>query len=496
MKDNKLKIILTNISIILVNLTFSQCPISFPKTIDVCLEGNTTDKNICFRNNNGDLNILFNNASLFSLYKNGNFEMGGNTIDDRKLVILGANTPNIPSGSLFTPVFKRDISYEFAGAGSAKIRSFRGNFWDTYLQFLTNSNTSSSDNPQVRMQINGNGNVGIGTTDPKAMLDVNGGTRLGNSLSNDNNSNNLVMLGAFDINSPYGNSAYIPSHRRDISYEFKDAGSAKIRSYRGDSWDTYLQFLTNLKEEGSDNPQIRMQINGNGRVGIGTTDPKELLDVNGNTNISGSYLKLSTGVGDAIIQRSTSGTLVINSGSDESSIYLNYAQEYGAGKGGVRIYDGTTQNFVNLKMITTPTSGSAGTFLIDPSGGKVVISHNNILSTPPGYKLYVEDGVLSEKFKAALKSSSQWADHVFSNDYKLRPLEEVEEYILTNKHLPEIPSANEIVKEGGLDLAQMQAKQMEKIEELTLYLIEMKKEIEALKKENTEMRETIKNKQR
>ncbi|KRB56700.1 tail fiber protein [Flavobacterium sp. Root186] len=81
-------------------------------------------------------------------------------------------------------------------------------------------------------------------------------------------------------------------------------------------------------------------------------------------------------------------------------------------------------------------------------------------------------------------------DYVFKNDYKLKTLEEVENYIKENKHLPEVPSAIEIEK-NGLMLAEMNMTLLKKIEEMTLYLIEQEKknnkqsdEIEILKKEN------------
>lgn len=73
-----------------------------------------------------------------------------------------------------------------------------------------------------------------------------------------------------------------------------------------------------------------------------------------------------------------------------------------------------------------------------------------------------------------------WADYVFEKSYQLRPLDEVEKFIQQNKHLPDIPSAKE-VEEKGLRLGDVQKKMMEKIEELTLYVIELKKEIERLK---------------
>lgn len=503
MKINKLNFFFTSVIVFFTNLVFSQCPISFPAAIDICLEGINLNNSICFKNSDGNLKILLNGSSLankelFSFYKNGNFEMGSNTSYNQKLIILGANTPNQTTDFTNNPPNSyRDISYEFAGAGSAKIRSFRGDFWDTYLQFLTNSkneNTNSND-PQVRMQINGNGNVGIGTANPKALLDVNGGARFSN-ISSNNDFTNLVIVGANNINQPEGNITFVPDYRRDISFEFADAGSAKIRSFRGNNMDTYIQFLTN-PYNGSEST-ARMQIGSNGNIGIGTTDPKALLDVNGNVNISGNFLKLTTpsSSGDAIIQRATEGNLVINSGnpnsnSSESAIYLNYAEAYGAGNNGIKIYDGGTVNHVDLKMITTSTAGSEGTLHINPSGGKVVISNSVIPSTPSGYKLYVTEGILSEKFKAAIASTAQWSDHVFDEKYKLKPLEEVEQYVLVNKHLPNIPSSEEIIEAGGIDLAEMQAKQMEKIEELTLYLIEMKKEIEFLKRKNYELENKI-----
>jgi len=103
---------------------------------------------------------------------------------------------------------------------------------------------------------------------------------------------------------------------------------------------------------------------------------------------------------------------------------------------------------------------------------------------PGTYQLYVQGGILSEKVKVAVATSSDWSDYVFAKDYKLKSLKEVETFIQTNKHLPNIPSAQEVVKEG-IDMAKMDAKLLEKIEELTLYMIEQDKK-------NTEQEKMIK----
>jgi len=67
--------------------------------------------------------------------------------------------------------------------------------------------------------------------------------------------------------------------------------------------------------------------------------------------------------------------------------------------------------------------------------------------------------------------NSCWYDHVFHSDYNLRPLNELEQFVKQNHHLPEIPTAKEVI-ENGLDLGEMQGKLLLKIEELTLYIIE------------------------
>jgi hypothetical protein len=72
-----------------------------------------------------------------------------------------------------------------------------------------------------------------------------------------------------------------------------------------------------------------------------------------------------------------------------------------------------------------------------------------------------------------------WADFVFDADYELKSLAEVEAYIAANKHLPDVPSEEEVLA-NGLDLANMQAIQQQKIEELTLYIIQQQKQMDAL----------------
>jgi spore germination protein GerM len=84
--------------------------------------------------------------------------------------------------------------------------------------------------------------------------------------------------------------------------------------------------------------------------------------------------------------------------------------------------------------------------------------------------------------------SDVWADHVFTNDYQLPTLNEVKLHIDENKHLPGIPTEAEI-KENGVNLGEMQVKLLQKIEELTLYLIQQDETIQELKAEIQELKE-------
>lgn len=112
-------------------------------------------------------------------------------------------------------------------------------------------------------------------------------------------------------------------------------------------------------------------------------------------------------------------------------------------------------------------------------GGKVRFGDLTV-TTPGNYLLYVQDGILTEKVKVANVNAADWADFVFADDYDRKSTKEVEEFIKTNKHLPNVPSARE-VSENGVDMVEMDATLLRQIEELWLHVIELKKENEALK---------------
>ncbi len=97
------------------------------------------------------------------------------------------------------------------------------------------------------------------------------------------------------------------------------------------------------------------------------------------------------------------------------------------------------------------------------------------------YKMAISGGILTEKVRVATNGTVFWADFVFDKNYKLRPLSEVENFIKINQHLPEIPSTAEVTK-NGIDLAETQALLLQKVEELTLYVIHQNKKIERLER--------------
>jgi len=126
-------------------------------------------------------------------------------------------------------------------------------------------------------------------------------------------------------------------------------------------------------------------------------------------------------------------------------------------------------------------------------GGDIILSGGNVgIGTPnPGkYKLNVAGAMRADEIKVTAATfdnlslnTEKWADYVCKDDYQLPSLILVEKFIQKNKHLPGIPSENE-VKEKGMNMAEMMVKQMQKIEELTLYLIEQNKK---LKEQNEKM---------
>lgn len=105
------------------------------------------------------------------------------------------------------------------------------------------------------------------------------------------------------------------------------------------------------------------------------------------------------------------------------------------------------------------------------------------VSIPAGstYKMAVGGGIITEKVRVATNGTPFWADFVFEPSFKLRPLSELAQYIKLNKHLPDIPSTAEVTK-NGIDLAETQALLLQKIEELTLYVIEQNKNIGELER--------------
>lgn len=210
----------------------------------------------------------------------------------------------------------------------------------------------------------------------------------------------------------------------------------------------------------------------NGNVGIGTTDPTAKLDVNGavkvkeNLFITGASGGYTTGDNPILFFGVSNGFARINIPFGDKMILSSYH-----GYTFKTSYNGETP----VTALTIGITGDVG-----------------IGVTNPDEKLTVKGKIHAQEIRIDMAEPIV-PDYVFANDYKLRTLQEVEDYVKENRHLPEIPSAATIEKKG-LMLAEMNMSLLKKIEELTLYAIEQKKELNnqkeeiiQLKKYNTEL---------
>jgi hypothetical protein len=138
-------------------------------------------------------------------------------------------------------------------------------------------------------------------------------------------------------------------------------------------------------------------------------------------------------------------------------------------------------SYILLFLGLTLAQKSLAQYPVSFPDGVIVGGSTTTIPAGSTYKLAVSGGILTEKVRVATSGTAFWADYVFEPTFKLKTLKEVENFIKENKHLPDVPSTSDVTQ-NGIDLAETQALLLQKIEELTLYVIQQQKEIDKLKR--------------
>ncbi|MDD2797646.1 MAG: tail fiber protein [Bacteroidales bacterium] len=393
------------------------------------------------------------------------------------------------NGVLFTNPTSQYIQIIFTSDGSV---SNDENYQGIEISYSAdNAVVTTSD-----LQIGGNGSIlgslGIGTTTPSQKLTVKGSSG--------------ALAGILSTNGTIAESATIlfQNGRGLVGYDGSITGM-RISTSDFSKPIVFTNSLTNGMGE-------LMRITGTGNVGIGTTNPgSNKLYVNGITTLNGT----TTVNGD--ISTSKSGGYVNYTGNTYSDVNwhasrIAFNRYRGTNIAPTAILNGDNVGFFDFFGYNGSSSLRVGQFSVSVDGtpnaifipGKFVITTTNnagesinrltayandniamatnggkigIGTTSPDQKLTVKGKIHAEEVIVDLAVP---ADYVFKADYTLRPLQEVEAYVKENSHLPEIPSASEIVQ-NGLNMGEMQNKLLQKVEELTLYIIQLQKEVNELK---------------
>ena len=269
------------------------------------------------------------------------------------------------------------------------------------------------------------GNVGVGTTSPNATLDINTGTA-GASLpglfihGSDNHAIRMFSsLGAVNYNN------IVQLGDQGIIYSGGSGNGAFVIA-------PYAGATSGLRMDGS------------GKMGIGTTSPISTLTV------------LSSGSANNI-ENQLSGFQILSG----TNVGTDYTMFMGVDPTNHLSYIQSVQWGTQVAPLT-----------LNARGGNVGIGTTN-----PQYKLSVNGTIQAKEVLV----NTGWADYVFQPDYRVTPLTEVAAFIKANHHLPNIPSESE-VKESGVNLGDMQAKLLAKIEELTLQMIQLDEKNRKLEK--------------
>ncbi|MBN1182622.1 MAG: hypothetical protein JXB49_10070 [Bacteroidales bacterium] len=259
-----------------------------------------------------------------------------------------------------------------------------------------------------------------------------------------------------DVEKFYFNKSLVSGTGEFCSYLYKD-----------------LKFNTSAPTNGTGTTRMTIKYS-NGNVGIGTTNPGKRLDIQ-NSDLEPAAIRLqNTGFTynwDIYNDLTTCDLIFSMSGYDRFMLSRDGLAYFGdISSFWIKGYDDDFQRF----EFQTETFL---TFKMYDNSNTKIIEFNHLGDAT------FEGKITAEEIEV---KADVWADDVFNKDYNLNSIREVEEYIKQNNHLPDVPSEKEVM-ENGINLGDMDAVLLRKVEELTLYIIE-------LKKENEELRELIINK--
>lgn len=246
--------------------------------------------------------------------------------------------------------------------------------------------------------------------------------------------------------------AFVMNVQAQVSLFWSVSGNAltSASSFLGTTNSYPLVFKTNNT--------MRMHIASTGNIGINTDDPKQMLHIyNGNILISAPQQRAPG---------STNGSIMFGEYVDSNNLGGNWAIEYNTD---------TPVHGLNFWRPWVTGHGMCNYVLYLADNDNVGIGTNN-----PQAKLAVNGGILAKSVRVNT-SSTYWPDYVFSPSYDLMSLKELEKFVTSNQHLPGVPSASEIGETDQMDLGEMNTLLLQKVEELTLYIIDLQKQIDELK---------------
>ena len=333
-----------------------------------------------------------------------------------------------------------------------------------------------------KMRLTDEGLLGLGTSDPQEKLDVHGAVRIGDT-TNANAGTVRYHGGNFEGYDgsdwvSFTASPYERNPRETSSWTDPQTVVAE------DVW-LHRDLIVSLGDNGTtspngDNPP---SVPDNGRIIFGETLVGELAGLTDHTNHPDNYI-----VNSKYAPADSAEHFPV---PDAPVGHSNYNSDDGTTTGGMTmVTDGlprfTVKNngntYIHKRLSIGLGAHVPGTSLT--VGGAVHIGPDNLLPTEfdyddqtEDYLLWVERGIVSEDF--AIANVGNWSDHVFEDGYELMPLEAVEAHIEEVGHLPGVPSAAEVVK-NGYTVHNMTRILLEKIEELTLHSIEQQKAIRQL----------------